>query len=99
MIAVRMHVTGHDQRSIATVLREHAPEGRADENRNWNNYAERTAQAAFGPRGDREAASNLPRARSWMQVEGREPLPERVTGQEHQMSGRRIDRKSLEMEL
>ncbi len=99
MIAVRMRVTGHDQRSIATALREHAPEGRADENRDWNNYAERTAQAAFGPRGDREAKGNLPRARSWMQVEGKEPSPERLTGQERQMSSRRIDRKSYEMEL
>ncbi len=99
MIAVRMRVTGHDQRSIANALREHARDGRADENRDWNNYAERTAQAAFGPRGDREATSNLSRARSWMQVEGRVPSIKGLTDQERQMSSRRIDRKSLEMEL
>lgn len=99
MIAVRMRVTGHDQRSIASALREHARDGRAEENRDWNNYAQCTAQAAFGPRGDREATSNLPRTRSWMQVEGMEPSQERLTGQERKISSRRIDRKSLEMEL
>ena len=56
MIAVRMRVTGHDQQAIALALKENASQGRAAENRNWRNYAERTAEAVFGPRGDRECA-------------------------------------------
>jgi hypothetical protein len=56
MIAARMRVTGHDQQAIALALKENASQGRAAENRNWRNYAERTAEAVFGPRGDRECA-------------------------------------------
>jgi hypothetical protein len=62
MIAVRMRVTGHDQKTIAVALRDNANEGRAAENRNWSNYADRTAEAVFDPRGDRETATNKPRA-------------------------------------
>jgi hypothetical protein len=72
MIPVRMRVTGHDQLTIAAALRDNAKEGRAEESRNWSNYAERTAEAVFGPRGDRESATNLPRAYAWAQVEGRD---------------------------
>jgi hypothetical protein len=98
MIAVRMRVTGHDQRSIKAALREHAPDGRAGENRDWNNYAERTVQAAFGPRGDREASRNQPRTRSWVQVEGREPSPESRPGTASELASRNSDRKSREFE-
>ena len=72
MIAVRLRLTGHDQRAIATALQVHAKEGRAEEERNWSNYAERTAEAVFGPRGDRESAANQPRANAWAQVESRD---------------------------
>lgn len=72
MIAVRLRVTGHDQQVIAAALQVHAKEGRAEEERNWSNYAERTAEAVFGPRGDRESAANQPRANAWAQVEGRD---------------------------
>jgi hypothetical protein len=72
MIAVRMRVTGHDQQTIAMALRDSAREGRESENRDWSNYAERTAKAVFGPRGDRESATHRSRAYSWAQVEGRD---------------------------
>lgn len=70
MIAVRMRVTGHDQRAIALALESQAPQGRAAENRNWKNYADRTAAAVFGPRGDRETARSQPRVPAWARVEG-----------------------------
>ncbi len=99
MIAVRMRVTGHDQRSIAAELRKHAPVGREDEKRDWSNYAERTAQAAFGARGDHEALRNQPRACAWMQVEGREPSRQAITSRESQTRTRSIRQKSFEPEM
>jgi hypothetical protein len=77
MIAVRMRVTGHDQQAIAQALRENASQGREAENRNWTNYAERTAEAVFGPRGDRECARSEQRAEAWARVEGRDLAHER----------------------
>jgi hypothetical protein len=71
MISVRMRVTGHDQQAITQALKENASQGRESENRNWTNYAERTAEAVFGPRGDRECARSEQRAKAWARVEGR----------------------------
>ena len=78
MIAVRLRVTGHDQQEIADALLVQAKEGRPDGERNWSNYAERTAEAVFGPRGTRESAVNQPRAYAWAQVEGRDLGREQV---------------------
>jgi cell division septum initiation protein DivIVA len=72
MIAVRMRVTGHDQQAVTQALKENASQGREAENRNWTNYAERTAEAVFGPRGDRECARSEQRAEAWARVEGRD---------------------------
>jgi Large polyvalent protein-associated domain 7/Relaxase/Mobilisation nuclease domain len=72
MIAVRMRVTGHDQHAITQALKENASQGREAENRNWSNYAERTAEAVFGPRGDRECDRNTQRTEAWARVEGRD---------------------------
>jgi hypothetical protein len=77
MIAVRMRVTGHDQQAITRALKENACQGREAENRNWTNYAERTAEAVFGPRGDRECAKSEQRAEAWARVEGRDLAHER----------------------
>jgi hypothetical protein len=77
MIAVRMRVTGHNQQAITQALSENASQGREAENRNWTNYAERTAEAVFGPRGDRECARSEQRAEAWARVEGRDPVQER----------------------
>jgi hypothetical protein len=78
MIAARMRVTGHDQQAIALALKENASQGRAAENRNWRNYAERTAEAVFGPRRDRECARSEQRAEAWTRVEGRDLAHERL---------------------
>jgi hypothetical protein len=77
MIAVRMRVTGHDQQAVTQALKENASQGREAENRNWTRYAERTAEAVFGPRGDRECARSEQRSEAWARVEGREPKRER----------------------
>jgi hypothetical protein len=72
-----MRVTGHDQQAVTQALTENASQGREAENRNWTNYAERTAEAVFGPRGDRECARSAQRAEAWARVEGRELIRER----------------------
>jgi hypothetical protein len=77
MIAVRMRVTGHDQQAVTQALMENASQEREAENRNWANYAERTAEAVFGPRGDRECARSEQRAEAWARVEGRDLAHER----------------------
>jgi hypothetical protein len=77
MIAVRMRVTGHDQQAVTQALKENASQGREAENRNWTNYAERTAEAVFGPRGDREHDRSAQRAEAWARVEGRDLAHER----------------------
>jgi hypothetical protein len=86
MIAVRMRVTGHDQQTVTQALKESANRGRETENRNWVNYAERTAEAVFGPRGDRECVRSEQRAEAWARVEGRNLVQER----EVQHSQRRV---------
>jgi len=77
MIAVRMRVTGHDQQAVKQALKENASQGRESENRNWANYVERTADAVYGPRGDRECARSEQRAEAWARVEGRNLASER----------------------
>ena len=77
MIAIRMRVTGHDQQTVMQALKENASLGREAENRNWTNYAERTAEAVFGPRGDRDCARSAQRAEAWVRVEGRDRAHER----------------------
>ena len=77
MIAVRMRVTGHDQQAITQALKENASQGHEAENRNWTNYAKRTAEAVFGPRGDREHDRSAQRAEAWARVEGRDLAHER----------------------
>jgi hypothetical protein len=72
-----MRVTGHAQEAITQALKENASQGREAENRNWTNYAVRTAEAVFGPRGDREYEKSKPRAEAWARVEGRDLAHER----------------------
>jgi type II secretory pathway component HofQ len=64
--------------------------GRAAENRDWSNYADRTAEAVFGPRGDRECATNQPRAFAWANVEGRDLAREQVM--QRQSAQKSVDR-------
>jgi hypothetical protein len=96
MIAVRMRITGHDQRAIAQALKENASQGREAENRNWTNYAERTAEAVFGPRGDRECIKSEQRAEAWARVEGRESERERHVPPKQRQKVRERDQGDFE---
>jgi hypothetical protein len=96
MIAVRMRVTGHDQQDITQALKKSASQGREAENRNWINYAERTAEAVFGPRGDRECARSEQRAEAWARVEGRDLARERQVQPIHLQKVPQHDRGDFE---
>lgn len=92
MIAVRMRVTGHDQQAVVQAMKENASQGREAENRDWTNYAERTAEAVFGPRGNRECDRIKPRAEAWARVEGRDLAHERLVHHSQRREGRKRGR-------
>ena len=73
MIAVRMRATGYDQKEIMQELLRHVRSERISENRDWDRYAQRTAEAVFGPRGDQEVYRLQNRAESWLRLVGRSP--------------------------
>ncbi len=56
MIAMRMRVTGHSREAVQAAITDCAPtiepERRRKEGRNWQRYAERTVNFAFGVAGD-----------------------------------------------
>lgn len=84
MIAVRMRVTGHSQASIEGAIRQCAPAIReADEGRNWQDYAQRTARFAYSAEGDRQAAALAKYRGQWLKLEGREPHQ----AQQHERGG------------
>jgi hypothetical protein len=72
MIAVRMRATGHSKQEVEEVLRYCAPLIRQkEEARDWDNYARRTAEHAFGAAGERQANELKRYWQQWKQVEGR----------------------------
>ncbi len=98
MIAVRLRVTGHSQEAIAIELRKHAEGTRASEARDWSKYAQRTADATFGPRGDREISSLDAHKAAWLAVEGRASSlqkaahPSKVADQMRETQRRSVER-------
>ncbi len=52
MIALRMRATGHNPQAVMDAIAYCAPSIRTKEGRNWRQYAERTANYAFGVAGD-----------------------------------------------
>ncbi len=79
MIAVRMRVTGQTLLTVTRELADYSGRERAGESRDWEHYAKRTAEAAFGVRGDRESTYFAHRRASWTRLEGRaveEELPQ-----------------------
>ncbi len=73
MIAVRLRVTGHSQADIEGALQQSAPSiRRQKENRDWKDYAQRTARYAFSAAGDRQAAELEKYRQQWERLEGRE---------------------------
>lgn len=73
MIALRMRSNGHSRDSVAETIRACAPTIRETQTgRNWQRYAERTADYAFGPAGDRDLERNERYRELWRRVEGTE---------------------------
>ena len=73
MIALRLRSNGHSRKSVAETIRACAPTIRDSQaGRNWQRYAERTADYAFGPAGDRDMERNERYRELWRRVEGGE---------------------------
>lgn len=73
MIALRLRSNGHSRESVEETIRACAPTIRDSQTgRNWQQYAERTADYAFGPAGDRDLERNERYREMWRRVEGAE---------------------------
>lgn len=74
MIALRMRANGHSPESVMVAIRDCAPEIRAEnqKRRNWQKYAERTMNYAFGYAGDRDLLRYDRYKQVWLKVEGME---------------------------
>lgn len=71
MIALRMRATGHSFDAVRAAIEHCAPEIREKkEARNWEQYAERTANYAFGVAGDRELIRHAAYIDHWRRIEG-----------------------------
>ncbi len=76
MIALRMRANGHSREAIMETIEACAPTIRDGQTngRNWQKYAERTADYAFGPAGDRDLVRNEQYQEWWRRIEqGMEP--------------------------
>lgn len=72
MIAVRLRATGHDRLSIQSAIESCAPTIREkNENRNWKDYAARTANYAFGPGGEQQIERLRSYTNMWLKLENR----------------------------
>lgn len=70
MIALRLRSNGHSRESVEETIRACAPTTREKQaGRNWQRYAERTADYAFGPAGDRDMVRNERYRELWRRVE------------------------------
>ena len=73
MIALRLRSNGHSRESVEETIRACAPTIRVSQTgRNWQRYAERTADYAFGPAGDRDMLRNERYRELWKRVEKRD---------------------------
>ena len=73
MIALRLRSNGHSRESVKETISICAPTIRDSQTgRNWQRYAERTADYAFGPAGDRDLERNGRYRELWRKVEGEE---------------------------
>lgn len=71
MIALRMRSNGHSRTDVAEAVRLCAPTIReAQAGRNWQRYAERTADYAFGMAGDVDLMKNERYRELWRRIEG-----------------------------
>ena len=74
MIALRMSSNGHSRESVEGKPSVFAPPTIRDSptGRNWQRYAERTVNYAFGPAGDRDLERNARYQELWRRAESRE---------------------------
>lgn len=80
MIALRMRSNGHSREAVVETIRACAPTIRDSQTkRNWQRYAERTADYAFGPAGDRDLERNERYREMWRRVEGMEEMERKQT--------------------
>jgi hypothetical protein len=70
-IAVRMRLTGHRRGEIMRAIKGAAPLDRPGEKRDWDAYAKRATEVAFGVPGDRLAAEIIPQRERFRGLEGR----------------------------
>lgn len=79
MIALRMRSNGHSRENVEETIRICAPTIRdSPTGRNWQRYAERTVNYAFGPAGDRDLERNARYRELWGKVEGKEEKEQRI---------------------
>jgi Large polyvalent protein-associated domain 7 len=71
-IAVRMRITGHHRGEIVRAIKEAAPADRPSEKRDWDVYAKRTVDVAFGVPGDRLADHLRLQHERFRRLEGRD---------------------------
>ncbi len=71
MIALRMRANGHSPEAVFTAIRDCAPQIRTgtEKRRDWQRYAERTMNYAFGYAGDRDLIKNEQYKKFWQSVE------------------------------
>ena len=73
MIALRMRANGHSREAVVETIRTCAPAIRENtKGRDWQRYAERTADYAFGMAGDRDLERNTRYQELWRRIEGLE---------------------------
>jgi hypothetical protein len=70
-VAVRLRLTGHDRDAIARVIKDAAPAMRPGEHRDWDAYARRAVDFAFGVPGSQLAHTFELRREHLLRVEGR----------------------------
>ena len=73
MIALHMRANGYSPNAVLSAIRECAPTIRTgtDKRRNWDAYAERTTNYAFGFAGDRDLMKNERYRKLWLKIEDR----------------------------
>ena len=67
-----MRANGHSREAVEETIRACAPTIREEQahGRNWQRYAERTAEYAFGMAGDRDLVRNERYRELWRRIEG-----------------------------
>jgi hypothetical protein len=71
LIAIRLRVTGHTKDDVREVVRAEASKMRPEERRDWNAYAQRVVDDAFGLSGERRLRELGQKSELLMKIEGR----------------------------